>query len=365
MSRCGIPQANSTTSSPRVTSPTASESTLPCSAVMAAATSSLRAARISRNAKSTWVRRVSDEDRHSAKAPLAAATAASTSSGPARSTCAVTAPVAGSKTSPRRPAAPSQSLPPTQCVIRAVSLIRAVCPARPLARGRDQLGDLDGVERRALAQVVAADEQRQPAAVRHTGSVRIRPTKVGSGPAACSGVGTSVSTTPGAAASSSVAAATDSGRANSALSDSECPVKTGTRTQVPETRRSGMPRILRLSLRSFCSSSVSKEPSSTTDPAIGRTLKAIGATYFAGVGNVTDRAVVGQRGGLLDDLAHLLVQLLDAGQAAAGDRLVGARDQPDQAGLVVQRLEHRHRRHRRAVGVGDDALACVRRSRPG
>ena len=64
-------------------------------------------------------------------------------------------------------------------------------------------------------------------------------------------------------------------------------MKTGTRTQVPETRRSGMPRILRLSLRSFCSSSVSSLPSSTTEPAIGSTLKAMGRTYFVGAGNST------------------------------------------------------------------------------
>ena len=37
LSRCGMPHANSTTSRPRVTSPSASESTLPCSAVMSAA----------------------------------------------------------------------------------------------------------------------------------------------------------------------------------------------------------------------------------------------------------------------------------------------------------------------------------------
>ena len=74
----------------------------------------------------------------------------------------------------------------------------------------------------------------------------------------------------------------DSDDANSALIDSECPVKTGTRTQVPETRSSGRSRILRLSLRSFCSSSVSSLPSSTTDPAIGSTLNAIGRTYFDG-----------------------------------------------------------------------------------
>ena len=34
LSRCGMPQANSTTSSPRVTSPRASDNTLPCSEVM-------------------------------------------------------------------------------------------------------------------------------------------------------------------------------------------------------------------------------------------------------------------------------------------------------------------------------------------
>ena len=50
-----------------------------------------------------------------------------------------------------------------------------------------------------------------------------------------------------------------------------------------------MPRILRLSLRSFCSSSVSTEPSSTSEPASGTTLKAIGATYFSGAGKSTRR----------------------------------------------------------------------------
>ncbi|PQM49494.1 hypothetical protein C1Y40_00291 [Mycobacterium talmoniae] len=65
------------------------------------------------------------------------------------------------------------------------------------------------------------------------------------------------------------------------------PVNTGTRTQVPLTARSGMPRILRLSLRSFWSSSVSPEPSSTSDPASATTLNAIGATYWFGAGNAT------------------------------------------------------------------------------
>ncbi len=97
----------------------------------------------------------------------------------------------------------------------------------------------------------------------------------------------STTTTPGAAASSSRARSTDSGRANSALIDSEWPVYTGTRTHVPDTARSGMPRILRLSLRSFCSSSVSKRPSSTILPANGSTLNAIGLANFSGAGNAT------------------------------------------------------------------------------
>ena len=105
------------------------------------------------------------------------------------------------------------------------------------------------------------------------------------------------------------------GRSNSALMLSEWPVNTGTRTQVPLTRRSGMARILRLSLRSFCSSSVSNEPSSTYLPAYGSTLKAIGLTNLVGAGNVHGGAVVGQLAGPVDHLAGLLVELVDAGES--------------------------------------------------
>ncbi len=107
-------------------------------------------------------------------------------------------------------------------------------------------------------------------------STRMRPTYDGSWPAAWSGVGISDSSTPSASFSSSVARSTPSGRAKRALIWSEWPEKTGTRTQVPETLSSGISRILRDSLRSFCSSSVSKEPSSTIEPASGSTLKAMG-----------------------------------------------------------------------------------------
>lgn len=61
-----------------------------------------------------------------------------------------------------------------------------------------------------------------------------------------------------------------------------------------------------------------------------------------------------------DDLLRLAVQLGDAREARAGDRLVGGDDQRFEAGLLVQRTKDRHRGHRRAVRVGDDALGAVR-----
>lgn len=60
LSRCGIPQANSITSRPRVTSPSASDSTLPCSAVISCAIRSLSRFTSSRYANRTWARLVSD-----------------------------------------------------------------------------------------------------------------------------------------------------------------------------------------------------------------------------------------------------------------------------------------------------------------
>ena len=57
LSRCGMPQANSTTSRPLVTSPAASDSTLPCSALITAASSGRRVRISSRNANNTADRR--------------------------------------------------------------------------------------------------------------------------------------------------------------------------------------------------------------------------------------------------------------------------------------------------------------------
>ena len=75
------------------------------------------------------------------------------------------------------------------------------------------------------------------------------------------------------------------------------------------------------------------------------------------VGERDRLAVVGQLAGLVARRRDLAGQLLDAGDAGAGDGLVRRGDQPDQPRLVVQRLEHRHRGHGGAVRVGDDALA--------
>ena len=75
------------------------------------------------------------------------------------------------------------------------------------------------------------------------------------------------------------------------------------------------------------------------------------------IGEAHGGPVVGEFRGLVDDGLDLQVELLHAGQPAAGHRLVGAGDHPDELGLGVQRLQHGHRGHRGAVRVRDDALA--------
>jgi hypothetical protein len=69
------------------------------------------------------------------------------------------------------------------------------------------------------------------------------------------------------------------GLANSALIDSECPVATGTRTQVPLTRRSGCQDLVAL-LRSLIL--VGLAGTVSTGTGIGTTLNAMGATYLTG-----------------------------------------------------------------------------------
>ena len=94
-SSCGMPQANSTMSMPRVTSPCASVNTLPCSAVIIAASVSRCWFSSSRNLLSTRARRIGGVSAQAGNAAFAAATAADTSSAEASATWRATAPVAG------------------------------------------------------------------------------------------------------------------------------------------------------------------------------------------------------------------------------------------------------------------------------
>ena len=90
-----MPQQNSITSSPRATSPIASESTLPCSAVSSRARSSRCAWKSSRMRKKSSARRDSESARQAGNASFAVWTARSISSAVAKSTAPVWTPVAG------------------------------------------------------------------------------------------------------------------------------------------------------------------------------------------------------------------------------------------------------------------------------
>ncbi len=92
------------------------------------------------------------------------------------------------------------------------------------------------------------------------------------------------------------------------------------------------------------------------EPASGRTLKAIGAVKASGAGNATAAPSCVSAAPPAGRRPDLPVELGDAREARAGDGLVGRDHEPTQARLVVQNLEHRHRGHRGAVGVGDDPL---------
>ena len=117
----GIPQANSITSRPRVTSPIASDSTLPCSATRIRAMSSLRACTSSRMLNISSARFASETPRHEAKAAFADCTARSTSSTDARSTAPLCRPVAGLKTLAVRPEVPGTDEPSIQWSIGVIA----------------------------------------------------------------------------------------------------------------------------------------------------------------------------------------------------------------------------------------------------
>ena len=115
LSSCGMPQAYSTTSMPRMTSPLASSTTLPCSEATIRASSSACCSTRLRNANMIRERRTTLTSFHDSNAVRAAATAASTSAGSASRTCACWPPVAGSQIGAVRVDVPAVSAPPMRC----------------------------------------------------------------------------------------------------------------------------------------------------------------------------------------------------------------------------------------------------------
>ena len=93
--KVGAATAYSTTSSPRVTSPSASSWVLPCSAARVRASSSARSHRIALNRSRMRARRSTGVLAQAGKAALAAATAVSTSAVEASATLRSDSPVAG------------------------------------------------------------------------------------------------------------------------------------------------------------------------------------------------------------------------------------------------------------------------------
>ncbi len=112
--RCGMPQANSTTSIPRCTEPIASGSVLPCSSVTIRASSFWCSCSSARNFCITRARRRAGASRQAGYAPCAARTAASMSAALQNGTRFDTVPAAGLVTSPKRPLLEAVGLPPIQ-----------------------------------------------------------------------------------------------------------------------------------------------------------------------------------------------------------------------------------------------------------
>src|ERR1039458_1743791 len=110
-----MPQANSTTSRPRCTSPRASERTLPCSSVISSASWSTWLLTSSRNAKSTLERLLRDACDQSWNASRPLRTASVTSWVLPSTTCLVCSPVAGFQIGAVRVDVPAVELPLIQC----------------------------------------------------------------------------------------------------------------------------------------------------------------------------------------------------------------------------------------------------------
>ena len=147
LSSCGMPQTNSTTSRPRISSPLASENTLPCSRLIKAAISSACRSTSSLILNMIRARRNGGIPAHCGNAAAAAAIACSVTARLASGTRAATAPVAGSKTSfqrpPFSPGAPGTIVPPMKWpravgVSGLVAMLEFKCRSLSLPRADSQ-----------------------------------------------------------------------------------------------------------------------------------------------------------------------------------------------------------------------------------
>ena len=130
---------------------------------------------------------------------------------------------------------------------------------------------------------------------------------------------------------------------------------TGTRTQVAETLRSGIPRILRDSLRTLSSSLRPAAVLARARPRhdVERQRRGEGrrrSPSLSAMARRTSPAVCPSERSPATDL-ELVVQAVDAGLARAGGRLVGGHDQLAQAPAPVQGAERVDHGQGRAVRV--------------
>ena len=117
-----------------------------------------------------------------------------------------------------------------------------------------------------------------------------------------------------------------------------CPQKTGTRTQVQTSGRSGMPEdlpalVAELLLLVGLARAVVDDGAGHREDVVGdRLSEDRGRRELDGVAGERE-----QRSCTIGGLLHLLVELADARQAGAGDGLVGRDDDPAQPRSVVDR----------------------------
>ena len=126
---------------------------------------------------------------------------------------------------------------------------------------------------------------------------------------------------------------------------------TGTRTQVAVTRRSGTPKILRVSCITLVSSSL-YPVSGSTFVLCENTLNAYGCGSTFGV-----------NGAAFEIRARRFAELFHRGGAGAGSGLVGGHDDALDAALLVYRPQRRGGDDRHAVRIRDDAVVLCERTR--